>query len=239
MTGRSLPVGALQPAIAALRSGGVVAVPTDTVYGLVGLASTPGIGAKLAAIKGRQAEVAVQVLVADTVQADQLAGPDGLAPLARRLAEREWPGGLTIVTERRPGLVLDLGGDPTSIGLRWPDHQVVVELCQAVGPLAATSANLHGHPPLTSAAEVAGAFGDELATVVDGGNGGAEASTVVDVRAGVPRLLRQGAVPWSRIAEAAGVTGTAGAGAAVADPAGADPAGADPAVADPAGAGSQ
>lgn len=187
-----------------LQRGEVVAVPTDTVYGLVGSVATPAIGTRLAAIKGRDSEVAVQVLVADVAQAEALVDPDSLRGLAGRLMAQLWPGGLTIVTQRRRGLVLDLGGDPGSIGLRCPDHRLVATLCRVAGPLAATSANRHGCPPLATASEVAAAFGDALAHVVDGGVGGAEASTVVDVRDGTPRLLRQGTVSWAEIAAIAG-----------------------------------
>jgi len=187
-----------------LRRGEVVGLPTDTVYGLVGSVAAPDIGARLAAVKGRGAEVAVQVLVADVTQAEVLVDSDALRGLAGRLMAQLWPGGLTIVTQRRRGLVLDLGGDAGSIGLRCPDHRLVTALCRAAGPLAATSANRHGYPPLATASEVAATFGDALAHVVDGGVGGAEASTVVDVRDGTPRLLRQGAVSWADITAIAG-----------------------------------
>ncbi len=181
----------------------MVGIPTDTVYGLAALAAVPGVGAALAATKGRQAEVAVQVLVADVAQADLLAGPDGLSPVARRLVDRLWPGGLTVVTDRRPGLVLDLGGDPTSIGLRCPAHRAVAGLCRRVGPLAATSANRHGQPPLVTAQEVADGFAGQVAVVLDGGLGSQGASTVVDVRGPEPLLLRDGAVPWATVVAAA------------------------------------
>jgi len=194
---------ALVRAAAALLDGGLVAVPTDTVYGLVGLATARGVGARLAAAKGRDAEIAVQVLVADVAQADELAGPDGLGVTARQLAEQLWPGGLTVVTERRVGVHLDLGGADDSVGLRCPDHSLVRALCREVGPLAATSANRHGMPPLPSATAVAAAFGAVLAYVVDGGPGGAAASTVVDVRGGGLRLLREGTVPWADVVAAA------------------------------------
>ncbi len=186
----------------ALAGGALVGIPTDTVYGLAVLATAPGAGALLAAAKGRDAGVAAQVLVADIAQAEVLAGPDGLAPAARRLAERLWPGGLTIVTDRRPGLAMDLGGDATSIGLRCPDHSVVAGLCRQVGPLAATSANVHGQPPLVDADAVAATFAGSVAVVLDGGPGSQGASTVVDVRGATPRLLREGAVPWSSVLDA-------------------------------------
>lgn len=191
-------------AAAALRRGELVAVPTDTVYGLVVPAGRPGAAAALAAAKGRAADVPVQVLVAGTDQVAELVGADGLGDTGRRLAERFWPGGLTLVVGRRPGLALDLGGDGTTVGVRAPDHPVVVALCREVGPLAATSANQHGEPPLTSAAAVAEAFAGRVAVVVEGGLGSSLASTVVDVTGAVPVLLRAGAVAWDDIVAVAG-----------------------------------
>ncbi|MDA8267569.1 MAG: L-threonylcarbamoyladenylate synthase [Actinomycetota bacterium] len=204
-SGRGLPqvVDDVEEVARALSGGAVVGIPTDTVYGLAALATVPGVGAALAAAKGRHAGVAVQVLVADVAQADLLAGPDGLSAVARRLVDRLWPGGLTVVTDRRPGLVLDLGGDPTSIGLRCPAHRVVAGLCRSVGPLAATSANRHGQPPLVTAQEVADAFAGQVEMVLDGGLGSQGASTVVDVRGPEPLLLRDGAIPWAAVVAAA------------------------------------
>lgn len=187
------------PVAEALAAGAMVGIPTDTVYGLALAASAPDAGARLAAAKGRDAEVAVQVLVADLAQADALAGPDGLSPAALRLAERFWPGGITIVTDRRRGVSLDLGGDAGSVGIRWPDHDVVARILRQVGPVAATSANLHGHPPLVRAVDVAAAFAGTVAVVLDGGPGSLGASTVVDVRGDEPLLLREGAVPWQAV----------------------------------------
>ena len=187
------------PVAEALAAGAMVGIPTDTVYGLAVAASAPDAGARLATAKGRDAAVAVQVLVADLAQADALAGPDGLSPAALCLAERFWPGGITIVTDRRPGVSLDLGGDAGSVGLRWPDHDVVAGILRQVGPVAATSANLHGRPPLVRAADVAAAFAGTVAVVLDGGPGNLGASTVVDVRGDEPRLLREGAVSWEAV----------------------------------------
>jgi tRNA threonylcarbamoyl adenosine modification protein (Sua5/YciO/YrdC/YwlC family) len=189
----------LAAAVAALRAGAVVAVPTDTVYGLVVAADRPAAAAALAEAKGRSSEVPVQVLVADAAQAAALTGPGGLGVAGERLARRYWSGGLTLVVRRRPGLAWDLGGDGTTIGLRAPDHPVPAALCRAVGPLAATSANHHGAPPLTTAAEVRDELGDAVAVIVDGGPGGQTASTVVDVTGTRPVLLREGAIAWADV----------------------------------------
>jgi tRNA threonylcarbamoyl adenosine modification protein (Sua5/YciO/YrdC/YwlC family) len=142
------------------------------------------------------------VLVADLAQADALAGPDGLSTTALRLADRFWPGSLTMVVRRRPGVDWDLGGDGRTIGLRYPAHRVVQGLCRAVGPLATTSANRHGEPPITTAAALTDEFGDGIALVVDGGRCAGAPSTVVDLTTDTPRCIREGAVRWSDVEEA-------------------------------------
>lgn len=203
----------LEQAAEALAGGALVALPTDTVYGLVGSARAPSVARRLSEAKGRDSATAVQVLVGGVDQANELAGPDGLGSVARRLADALWPGGLTIVTDRRAGLVLDLGGDPSSIGLRCPAHDVVAAICRRVGPLAATSANGHGEEPLATAAAVAARFDAAVAVVVDGGVGGSAASTVVDVRGGQLRPLRLGVVSWQAVLAAAGAGSSQGADA--------------------------
>ena len=162
----------------------------------------PGATAALFALKRRPETFELPVLVAGVAQADALAA-DGLAPVGRALAEALWPGALTIVVERRDGLDLDLGGDGRTIGLRCPAHAGVLAVCRAVGPLAATSANVHGAAPCTRAEEVRSVFGAGVAVVVDGGRCEGLASTVVDVTGGRLRCLRTGAVSWTAVEQAA------------------------------------
>lgn len=188
----------LEAVIATLRSGAVVAVPTDTVYGLAVDPSVPGATDALFALKARPAGLALPVLVADVAQAGDLAGPAGLSSVARLLGSRFWPGALTVVTVRRPGIGWDLGGDPGTIGLRCPAHDGVRELCRIVGPLATSSANRHGQAPLVTADGVRAVFGDEV-PVLDGGRCDGRPSTVVDTTADPPHLLRQGAVVWDDV----------------------------------------
>jgi tRNA A37 threonylcarbamoyladenosine synthetase subunit TsaC/SUA5/YrdC len=107
------------------------------------------------------------------------------------------------VVGRRPGLGVDLGGDDTSIGLRRADHGVATTLTRVVGPLATTSANRHGSPPVTTAGELLAAL-PGVAVVVDGGRCEGAPSTVVDVRGSTPRLLRAGAAPWDEIGAGGG-----------------------------------
>lgn len=208
-----MTTGGLDDAARALRAGAVVGIPTDTVYGLAADPTRPGATAALFAVKGRPSTAELPVLVADVDQADALAGDGGLSGAARALASVLWPGGLTLVVARRPGVDWELGGDGATIGLRCPASAPARALCRQVGPLATTSANRHGSPPLVTAAELAAEFGDELAAVVDGGRCAGLPSTVVDVSAadgaGVRgpdgiRLVRAGAVPWETVLRVVG-----------------------------------
>lgn len=194
----------LAPAIAALHAGAVIGVPTDTVYGLAVDPTVPGATDALFALKGRPTSVELPVLVADRAQADTLVGPDGLDGDALVLAERFWPGGLTLVLPRRAGVDWALGGRGDSIGVRCPAHPSMRRLCRAVGPLATTSANRHGRPSLTRAGELEAEFGAGLAAVVDGGPCGGLPSTVADLTGDDPRCLRAGAVPWDEVLAALG-----------------------------------
>jgi L-threonylcarbamoyladenylate synthase len=191
----------LDAAAAALRAGDVVAIPTDTVYGLAVDPTRPGATEALFALKDRPETLDLPVLVGTMEQAEALAGPDGLSPVARRLAHVFWPGALTIVVARRRHLGWVLGADRDSIGLRLPDHAVARALCDEVGPLATTSANLHGDPPCTDAEAVRRVFGSKV-VVVDGGECTGAPSTVVSALETL-RCLREGAVAWADVEGAA------------------------------------
>lgn len=186
----------------ALRAGSVVAVPTDTVYGLAADPSQPRALAQLFTLKERPIAVALPVLVDGWDQVSAVAGT--LDRAARQLAERYWPGPLTLVVPRRRSFRADLGGAPSArytVGVRWPDHPVVRSLCRQLGPLAVTSANRHGSPPATRAAEVAEAFAgqEELAVILDGGPSRGAPSTVVECRGPALRCLREGSIPWDEL----------------------------------------
>lgn len=185
---------AIHAALAALRAGGVVGLPTDTVYGLAVDPSVPGATAALFSLKGRPSTTPLPVLVSGIEQAEQL-GIFGVG--SRSLAEALWPGALTIVVERHRAARMDLGGSTATIGLRCPSHSVPRELCRRSGPVAATSANRHGEPDLASAAEVAEAFPGLL--ILDGGECRGVSSTVVDATGEEPLLLRAGALAWGEI----------------------------------------
>jgi L-threonylcarbamoyladenylate synthase len=193
-------------AATALRAGSVVAIPTDTVYGLAADPWQPRAVERLFVIKERPSDVALPVLVAGRDQVSAVAGP--LEGAAELLADRYWPGPLTLVVPRRGSFTADLGGPPTArqtVGVRWPDHPVVHGLCRELGPMAVTSANRHGGPPATRAAAVGEAFvgHPELAVILDGGICDGTPSTVVECRGRALRCLRQGAIPWTELEECA------------------------------------
>ena len=178
-------------AVRALADGFVIGVPTDTVYGLAVDPGAAGSLERLRQAKGRPETVALPVLVARAEDASDLAVLSGPA---ERLIARYWPGPLTIVLARRPGVDFDLGGDSSTIGVRCPDHGLLREILGRSGALAVTSANRHGSRPLELAAEVSAELGDALALVVDGGRCDREPSTVVSLAGPEPVVLRPGAV---------------------------------------------
>ena len=190
-----------------LRSGGIVAVPTDTVYGIAADMALPDAIERLFAAKGRPPGKAVAVLLADAAQAGML-GVVGPAALA--LGERFWPGGLTLVLPVRPGVRLPralAGGAPT-IGVRVPDHPAPRALAAVLGPLPTTSANVSGEPDARDAREIAALLGDALALVIDGGPiHGGPPSTVVDCTGERPVIRRLGAIPEDEISRVLAVAG--------------------------------
>jgi L-threonylcarbamoyladenylate synthase len=207
------PAGFAAPEIVAraagvLRAGHIVVVPTDTLYGLAALPSMTGATETLFALKGRGTDVPVAVLCASAAQALELADPAGLSDAVRRIAGRLWPGPLTLVLPRRPGLGYALGEPTATIGVRCPDHTLVRALAAEVGPLATTSANRHGEPTPPTAAEAAALFGTGVGLVLDGGRCAGAASTVVDATGGGPtgarwRVLREGALSLADLEAAA------------------------------------
>jgi L-threonylcarbamoyladenylate synthase len=194
---------AVRAAVDALRRGLVVALPTDTVYGIGALPDVPGATDRLFALKGRSADVPIAVLCADAEQALALADPSELGEDVLRIAERLWPGPLTLVLPRRPGLGYRLGAPAETVGVRCPDHDLVRALATEVGPIATTSANRHGEPTPPTAPEVAALFGDGVAVVLDSGRCAAPASTVVDASGPAWRLLREGELPLAAVEAAA------------------------------------
>jgi L-threonylcarbamoyladenylate synthase len=194
---------AVRRAADALRAGQVVALPTDTVYGLAAAPSVCGATTRLFALKGRSGAEPVAVLCASPGQALALASPDALTDEVRRIADRLWPGPLTLVLPRRAGLGYELGDPVSTIGVRCPDHPVVQALASEVGPLATTSANLHGEPTPATARGVADVFGRAVPLVLDGGHCATPPSSVVDATGPAWRVLREGVVTLAQLEAAA------------------------------------
>lgn len=185
----------LDVALAALDEGKVLAIPTDTVYGLGARIDRPEAIAAIFSAKDRPTGLALPVLVGRWRQARDVAARWPRS--ASMLGARFWPGALTLVVPVDPALGALLGGDGTSVGLRHPDHRFVRTLCRKAGPLAVTSANRHGAPPCASASAVRAAFSaHDVALVVDGGMCDGVPSTVVDCTATPPVCLREGAIAW-------------------------------------------
>ena len=186
-------------AVDVLRAGGVVALPTDTVYGIATSIETPGGVERLFAIKDRPSEKAVMVLIDDLAQVD---GVVEIPPSAAALASL-WPGGLTLVLPLADaaGLPPALTAGTATLGVRMPDHAAPRFLAQAVGPIPTTSANRSGATDARSAADVAEALGDRVDLILDGGpSPGGVPSTVIDCSGGTIRILRAGAIGIDRVA---------------------------------------
>ena len=196
------PPTAVLQAVRALGQGLPIGIPTDTVYGLAVDPFKPGATDRIFEVKRRPRDVSLPLLVTgiDQVLAVSTAVPD----VALELMRRYWPGPLTVVIPAKPGLGADLGDDELTVGVRSPDHPVPLALCAAAGPLATTSANRHGEPPMETAAEVAERFGDAVPVVLDGGICAGSPSTVVDCTGRELKLLREGRIPWDELQRVAG-----------------------------------
>ncbi len=187
-----------------LRRGGLVAFPTETVYGLGADATNPVALRRLFTVKGRPPDHPVIVHLADAAELDAWA--IDVAPVARALAAACWPGPLTLVLRRAPGVPDEVTGGRDTVGVRVPAHPVARGLLDAFGGgVAAPSANRFGRVSPTTADHVRRDLGDDVDVVLDGGacEVGIE-STVVDCGHGEPVIRRVGAVPAARLAEVLG-----------------------------------
>lgn len=183
-----------QRAVRILLAGGLVAFPTDTYYALGAQALSADAVTRVFEAKRRPSGDPLPVLIADREQWRVLA--DAIPDVAARLADRFWPGALTIVCRRARHLPPALTGGGDTVGVRLPDAPLAAGLCRAVGmPLVGTSANTHGTPPPVLAVEVAVDLGNRVDLLLDGGRcPRARPSTVVDVTRTPPVIVRAGAV---------------------------------------------
>ena len=174
-----------------LSSGGLAVVPTDTVYGLAGALRRDAITSAFA-LKGRPADKALPLLAATP---SALQGVADLDPGALRLAERFWPGPLTIVCRRASRFELDLGGPgDDTVAVRISASDPLLDILRTTGPLAVTSANVSGAAPATTIDQAREVFGEAVGAYVDGGVCDGAPSTVIST-VGEPRVLREGELP--------------------------------------------
>jgi L-threonylcarbamoyladenylate synthase len=176
-----------------IQEGGIVAFPTDTVYGIGVSAFNDQAIRKLYDVKKRAVQKAIPILIAETSDLRKLVSD--LPPQAERLMAHYWPGPLTIVLPALPNLPPALSPEPT-VGVRIPASGFTRELLRATGPLAATSANLSGQESAQSAEDIIAQFANHIELILDGGETpGERASTVVDCTSASLRILRHGPIP--------------------------------------------
>ena len=215
----SAPARALERAAAHVRAGGLLILPTDTVYGIGALASDAAGVSRLLAAKGRDRRMPPPVLVADPAQAFDVVAR--LPDAARALIGAFWPGALTLVLDARADLDWDLGESGGTVALRMPDHPLALELLRRTGPMAVTSANRTGLAPATDAAAALAAFPGRVALADDAAAGphgadillldggptpGPVPSTIVSLAGGSPGpvVVREGVVPRAELAAVLG-----------------------------------
>lgn len=191
---------ALRHAEDVLKHGGLIAFPTDTVYGLAALPFQAESVECLFTAKGRNSSRAIAILIGDLSQLDLVAGK--MSAQAHYLAECFWPGPLTLVVPKAPSLPAVLSPDET-VGVRMPDHPVALALLRDIGPLAVTSANLSGKENANTAQEVLKQLSGRIHLILDGGRSpGGVPSTVVDCSGSQPVILRPGPIPMEALQEA-------------------------------------
>ncbi len=194
----------LEEAVRSLSSGGVVVFPTDTLYGLGADVFSLAALQRIFSIKGRRADLALPVLVAGLDQVEAVAQP--MSAQAQRLAERFWPGPLTLVMRRSPDLPGLVTGGADTVAVRMPGHPVPLELARRLGrPITGTSANRSGQPDLLDLSALENQLGNLVDHIIQTGPVPAgTASTIVNVTGDTPQLLRGGAISLEEILEAAG-----------------------------------
>lgn len=182
----------IEAAVEAVRAGGVVGLPTDTVYGIgVDPLNEAAVG-RLFEMKGRPTGKPFGLLVATIDQAKAMAAIEGHA---REMAEMHWPGPLTLIVE--PSVILpEWVGDysQTTVGIRVPDHEIARELLAEVGPMAVTSANRSGGAEVMNDLDAREVFGDEVAVYLEGTAPGGAASTIIDATGADLVVLRKGPI---------------------------------------------
>lgn len=183
----------VEQGIAVLKKGGLVAYPTDTVYGLGASAWLDRAVEKIFEVKQRSRNLALPLLLANASQIEEVASP--VPEIAWRLIKAFMPGGLTIVLSKTSRVSDLITAGQNKVAIRIPNHPVPIALIKGLGaPLVGTSANISGLPSLLTAAEVKTQLGDKIDLVIDGACPGGKESTIVDVTAETPVILREGTI---------------------------------------------
>ncbi|MBW8865981.1 MAG: threonylcarbamoyl-AMP synthase [Acidobacteria bacterium] len=190
---------AIEEAAKWILDGGIVAIPTDTLYGLAANPFSPAAVARVFAAKGRESERALPLIAADAEQAAAHLGR--LPEVGQRLAERYWPGPLTLLVAAPLALAPDVHGGTGKVGVRVPHDAVARAICRQAGtPVTATSANISGERATADPAEVERTLGSRIDLLIDTGpTPGGPPSTIVDTTVTPPALVRAGAVEWNEI----------------------------------------
>ena len=186
-------------AVSVLKNGGLVAYPTDTVYGLGACMTDTKAVARIFHVKGRPKGVALPVLLADITQIKEIV--TSVSSAVQRLADEFFPGALTIILPKSTAVPDIITGGGRTVAFRIPNHPVPLALIKGLGkPIVGTSANLSGQPSPLTATEVQAQIGDKIDMVIDGGKcpGGIE-STVIDLSGEKPVVRRQGAIPIEKL----------------------------------------
>ena len=187
----------IQRALEVLRRGGLVAFPTDTVYGLGALAFDGEAVESIYLAKDRPIEKAIPVLIGDLEDLEKVS--NDITDLTRKLASRFWPGPLTIIVPKKPTLPESVSATGT-VGARIPDHPVARELLRVAGPMAVTSANISGQPSPSTAQEVFDQLNGRIELIIDGGRTpGGIPSTLVDCSESEIKVLREGPITLEQI----------------------------------------
>lgn len=201
---------ALEDTIRTVRHGGVIAFPTDTVYGIGASLNHPDALARIYTIKGRDAAKPLPVLLSSIDRIELVAGTPN--PRVRALLREFWPGALTVALAAKPGMPREIIHADGTVGVRIPDHSIALTICErAGGALATTSANRSGEPPARSVEDLTGQIQDGIDVVLNGGfSPSREPSTVIRVENARIAVIRAGAIAperihaaWSRITQEA------------------------------------
>ena len=206
MRNHAILTTSISRAVEILSDGGVISIPTDTLYGISANALDAAAASKVFRVKGREEFSPLPIFV--TGAADLFRYGKDIPDSAALLADAFWPGKLTIVIRKSDLIPSVVSGGLDTVGLRVPDHPAPREIVSELGaPITATSANVSGKPALTDAADVVSELGARLDLVIDGGRlAPSMPSTVIDMTAVPPKILREGAVRPSLIKEVAGMS---------------------------------